>query len=912
MLHEGSGTTAVSAFVEIVFDNSDNRFSLENSDEVVLRRTIGHKKDEFFLQRKRATKNEIMSLLEGAGFSKSNPYYIVQQGKVNALCTMNDSERLRLLKEVAGTTVYDEKKAESLIKMEENKSSIEKIDEILETIESRLDELRGEKEELTQYQKLDRERRAMEYTLYDMELKKARASLDSIEADRTAGTESLSELHEEARQTHDSIRACESQMKTKSNALRRNRMQLKDLEADQTKAISQRTKLELECRELKESVTTGAEVQKANEIELKKLDVEISKAQRELDKNIQPNYDTAVEELTRLTNDRDEAQKKVDGLYAKQGRGRQYESREERDAYLQAHISELTADISEKEGALQASQDSLSNLRRSIDTETKDLDKMNANIDKKTGALQSLTKAIDEKKRERLELHDQRKDQWRKSEELREGVKESRDNLHQANSNLRKVMPRATSMGLEALARVVQQEGLVEGEQYFGMLMDNFELKDPKYQTAIEVAAQNSLFHVIVDTDGTAARLMKRLEKDRLGRVTFLPLNRLRIDRADYPQTPDVKPLLDACLTYDAKVDRAMKHVFGKKLLARTVDVASTWSARSHMDAITLDGDLCSRKGALSGGFVDLNKSRLRAQAQLTQAREALDKTSAEHRDVKQKAEAVDQLATNIMGKLQGLEAKHADLHHILAEADGEIKSLQTRLDHHKKQVLQVEKTTIPSLERQIDSLQAHVGRLNDEMGTELTSALSDEDREDLKRFKTIQTDLSSEIEGQNETVSQLSVERQRLQSLLTDNLLKRRQELLLDHSNEDDDVSRRTSRGKPSSAAVLEQRREDLEQRQRELDDACRTADEIEARLLDVRKTEVSLKAEMIEAKNEFEQLKSLDMKKSQELEAAQQENEKLLNKVNPKQDSFAVFKILDNSQTILLPPPSPSHSVR
>ena len=78
---------------------------------MVLRRTVGHKKDEFFLQRKRATKSEVMGLLEGAGFSKSNPYFIVQQGKVNTLCTMSDGERLTLLKEVAGTTVYDEKKA---------------------------------------------------------------------------------------------------------------------------------------------------------------------------------------------------------------------------------------------------------------------------------------------------------------------------------------------------------------------------------------------------------------------------------------------------------------------------------------------------------------------------------------------------------------------------------------------------------------------------------------------------------------------------------------------------------------------------------------------------------------------------------------------------------------------------------
>ena len=108
----------------------------------------GHKKDEFFLQRKRATKNEIRSLLEGAGFSKSNPYFIVQQGKVNALCTMSDAERLRLLKEVAGTTLHDEKKGESLARMEENRTSIDKIKDTLEYMEDRLEELRGEKEDL--------------------------------------------------------------------------------------------------------------------------------------------------------------------------------------------------------------------------------------------------------------------------------------------------------------------------------------------------------------------------------------------------------------------------------------------------------------------------------------------------------------------------------------------------------------------------------------------------------------------------------------------------------------------------------------------------------------------------------------------------------------------------------------------
>jgi chromosome segregation ATPase len=70
--------------VEIVFDNSDNRFPT-GRDEVVLRRTIGLKKDEYSLDKKSASKADVMNLLESAGFSKANPYYIVPQGRVSLL-----------------------------------------------------------------------------------------------------------------------------------------------------------------------------------------------------------------------------------------------------------------------------------------------------------------------------------------------------------------------------------------------------------------------------------------------------------------------------------------------------------------------------------------------------------------------------------------------------------------------------------------------------------------------------------------------------------------------------------------------------------------------------------------------------------------------------------------------------------
>ena len=50
-------------------------------EEVTIKRMIGLKKDEYFIDGKHATRQEVANMLETAGFSKSNPYYIVEQGK---------------------------------------------------------------------------------------------------------------------------------------------------------------------------------------------------------------------------------------------------------------------------------------------------------------------------------------------------------------------------------------------------------------------------------------------------------------------------------------------------------------------------------------------------------------------------------------------------------------------------------------------------------------------------------------------------------------------------------------------------------------------------------------------------------------------------------------------------------------
>lgn len=107
-----------------------------------------------------------MNLLESAGFSKSNPYYIVPQGRITSLTNAKESERLALLKEVAGTKVYETRRTESLKIMEETEAKRKKISELLTYIEERLAELEEEKEELKEFQAKDKERRCLEYAMH--------------------------------------------------------------------------------------------------------------------------------------------------------------------------------------------------------------------------------------------------------------------------------------------------------------------------------------------------------------------------------------------------------------------------------------------------------------------------------------------------------------------------------------------------------------------------------------------------------------------------------------------------------------------------------------------------------------------------------------------------------------------------
>ena len=194
IIHEGLSVATVNAFVEIILDNKDRRFPC-HSDEVRIRRVIGAKKDEFYINEKHVQQHEVVCGLQASGFSLCNPYHVVQQGKITKIASVEDDERLELLKGVAGVKVYEEKQEQSRVLLESSERTKIEVKAILDMMESRLETLQSEKEELDFFLQQDAKRRGLERVLIQSEIDEVDTQLKRLETDTRHHVDRLESLY---------------------------------------------------------------------------------------------------------------------------------------------------------------------------------------------------------------------------------------------------------------------------------------------------------------------------------------------------------------------------------------------------------------------------------------------------------------------------------------------------------------------------------------------------------------------------------------------------------------------------------------------------------------------------------------------------------------------------------------------
>ena len=126
-------------------------------------------------------------------------------------------------------------------------------------------------------------------------------------------------------------------------------------------------------------------------------------------------------------------------------------------------------------------------------------------------------------------------------------------------------------------------------------------------------------------------------------------------------------------LQYNDLFDPAVKRVFGKTLVCRTLEAASQLAKSDELDCVTLDGErmgcwLCvrvvcacvgvvcvcvevvamtpagdqvSRRGALTGGYQDARKSRMEAWRRVDEQKKKLEAEEAEKHNIASKVQDI-------------------------------------------------------------------------------------------------------------------------------------------------------------------------------------------------------------------------------------------------------------------------------
>ena len=397
----------MSAYVEVIFDNKDDRLKT-GKDETILRRTIGLKKDEYSLDRKNATKAEVMSLFDLAGFSRSNPYYIVPQGRVTTLTNMKDPERLNLLKEVAGTKVYEARRTESLKIMTETNNKRAKIDELLEYIKERLQELEEEKEELRGYQDKDKERRCLEYTIYHREQVEIANALDNIDEQRQTGIDDTDGSREDFIHGERKIAEIEAEIKELRQQLDLLRVDKSELEDERKEKAKIRAKIELEVRGLSDGQSAAQQAGKRFEQEMQSVESLIRKREEELNQ-LMPEYNAKREQEAAVKAQLDDAEAIRQRLYAKQGRNSQFRTKRERDDWLRKEINTNYEALAHFKAVRMQNTEDIGEFEKEsarLEAEVNDLQKI---FDGRGDSRQDVDKQVETAKVERDRLMDQRK-----------------------------------------------------------------------------------------------------------------------------------------------------------------------------------------------------------------------------------------------------------------------------------------------------------------------------------------------------------------------------------------------------------------------------------------------------------------------------------------------------------------------
>ncbi|HIH69301.1 chromosome segregation protein SMC [Methermicoccus shengliensis] len=591
------------AEVRIVLDNSDRKIPIDTDDIEIVRRVRRTESGHYsycYLNSKSVSLTELHRHLAKAGITPEG-YNIVMQGDVTRIVNMTPTERRKIIDEIAGIAEFDEKKERTLAELSIVKERIERVGVILEEVQVQLERLKGERAHALRYASLREKKRLYESYMVLSRLKEAQSELSRLDKEihLAAGREDslkekLSHAQQQLEQKKRELSALTEQISQKGEqeqlALRLEIEELKGRAARCNTAIEvaqlQNTRLDEQMRhiyhemdELSERLSHIEEQQESEELNLLALQGEVEeklehcRSLKEQMASLDARFEGLREELASVRERLEKERQRRAELLREQdrlldtARRRSMEEHEvaERIAQAEQLIASAGTDADD-------AKTELASVQRQLHTTQTEIDELEA---RRTRLQRELTRV----ERELRELEDQ-------YARMEMRVRAAEDGA-------------AYSKPVEMLLKA-RDRGELQG--IYGTIAQLGEV-DQRYALALEIAAGGRLQSIVVDSDADAAECIEYLKSKKLGRATFLPLNKMERARALRAEGKDgIVDFAINLVRFEPKFAPAFWYVFRDTLVVEDLDTARKLMGAHRM--VTLDGELVEKSGAMTGGHI--------------------------------------------------------------------------------------------------------------------------------------------------------------------------------------------------------------------------------------------------------------------------------------------------------------------
>jgi chromosome segregation protein len=535
---------------------------------------------------------------------------VVMQGDVTRIVTMSAKERRGIIDELAGVALFDSRIEQSRAKLDEVQERQERCRIVEQELLSSRQRLERDCARARAYQEL-RGRlhvgRAREQLLVTEAL---REELRSLESRGQA-------LERQEHQEREAIVQAEKALAEAAAALEALQAEVKALGEDQLLAVqAELAGLEASGREL----ARQAERHQREAESLQQQRQELQRQQGELRgqlRHLEAHDDSGALEQAEAGCRAAEAAVELSRRRLGEVAGRsgswleQQQQRSRRRQELQGQLSPLQAEQQHIEERLRQGRE----RRTELEAETL----QEGSSDAEAGG------RLAELEREAEALQGRLQEQQSRVQELAEALalqQRTRSRLEQEQTGLEREIARLDSRretlqesrGTGAL-RLLLESGL---EGIHGPVAQLGEVEE-RHRVALEVAAGGRLGQVVVEDDRIAARAIELLKTRRAGRLTFLPLNRIRGGGSGGPAAlqrgggpGDAAGLVGRAVDlihHEPVYGEVFRYVFGDTLVFDSLANARRELGRCR--AVTLEGELLEKSGAMTGGSLQSRSGQL-------------------------------------------------------------------------------------------------------------------------------------------------------------------------------------------------------------------------------------------------------------------------------------------------------------